>query len=174
MRKLLLTLVAVFAGCLCLPAQDAILERVRQANTFDTMTATFTQVRHSSLLTSDLVSEGFVAMQAPGRIRWEVRRPAAKVSILDGEGAAAGRRFRLPSEKDFNIKTLEGEDYTLTLEPVRRDLRTLFRQIIVHADKRTARVREVMLISPDGDWTKLTFTDLSCNQPLDPALFTQE
>ena len=173
MRKLFLTLLAAFS-CLCLSAQDAILERIRQANTFDTMTASFTQVRHSALLTEDLVSEGFVAMAAPGRIRWEIRKPSHRVTVLDGEGAAAGRRFRLPTEKDFNIRSLEGEDYALTLEPLRRDLKQLFRQIIVHAHKQTARVQSVLLISPDGDWTRLEFKDICSGEPLDEKLFTKE
>lgn len=173
MKKALLILLAILSS-LALSAQDAILERVRQANTFDTMTASFTQVRHSSLLTQDLVSEGFVAMKAPGKIRWEIRKPNARVSILDGEAAAGGRRFRLPAEKDFTIRSLEGEDYVLTLEPLRRDLRQLFRQIIVHADKRTARVQSVLLMSGDGDWTRLEFKDVRTGEPVDEKLFVKE
>lgn len=173
MKKILLVLTLLLSA-LSLTAQDAILERVRQANAFDTMTASFRQVRHSSLLTQDLVSEGFVAMQQPGKIRWEIRKPSTKVSILDGEGAVAGRRFRLPSEKDFAIKSMEGEAYVLTLEPLRRDLRQLFRQIIVQADKNTGLVQTVMLMSPDGDWTRLEFSEIRSGMPLDAKLFTQE
>lgn len=173
MKKALLFLLVLLSS-LALSAQDAILERVRQANSFDTMTASFVQVRHSSLLTQDLVSEGFVAMKSPGKIRWEVRKPTARVFILDGEASAGGRRFRLPSEKDFSIRSLEGEDYVLTLEPLRRDLRQLFRQIIVHADKRTARVQSVLLMAPDGDWTRLEFKDIRSGEPLDEKLFVKE
>ena len=58
--------------------------------------------------------------------------------------------------------------------PVRRDLKSLFREIIVHADQSSLQIRSALLITPDGDWTLLEFKDIRTNQPVDPKLFEKE
>ena len=137
MKRWILIL-AGLALALAASAQETILDRLKAANTFDTMQLSFVQTRHSALLTKDLVSEGRMV------------------------------------EKDFTATTLEGEDLTVKLVPVRRDLKSLFREIIVHADKQSLQIRSALLITPDGDWTQLAFKDLVVNQPVDAKLFEKE
>ena len=85
-----------------------------------------------------------------------------------------GRRFRMPTEKDFTATVLEGEDLAVRLVPVRRDLKSLVREIIVHADKQSLRIRSALLITPDGDWTELVFKDFVVNRPVDDKLFEKQ
>ena len=169
--------ILILAGlvlALAASAQETILDRLKAANTFDTMQLSFVQTRHSALLTKDLVSEGRMVLASPDRIRWEVLKPYPSVFVSSGELALAGRRFRMPTEKDFNATTLEGEDLTVKLVPVRRDLKSLFREIIVHADKQSLQIRSALLITPDGDWTQLEFRDFVVNRPVDAKLFEKE
>ena len=169
--------ILILAGlvlALAASAQETILDRLKAANTFDTMQLSFVQTRHSALLTKDLVSEGRMVLASPDRIRWEVLKPYPSVFVSSGELALAGRRFRMPTEKDFNATTLEGEDLTVKLVPVRRDLKSLFREIIVHADKQSLRIRSALLITPDGDWTQLEFKDFVVNRPVDAKLFEKQ
>ena len=155
-------------------AQDALFERVKAANAFETVQLDFVQTRHSSMLTKDLVSEGRMVMAAPDRIRWEVLKPVHSLFVSSGELAFGGRRFRMPMEKDFTVRALEGEDVTLTLVPVRRDLKQLFKEVVVRADKNSLQIRSALLVTPDGDWTLLEFKDVRTDQPLDPKLFEKE
>ena len=173
MKRWILIL-AGLALALAASAQENILDRLKAANTFDTMQLSFVQTRHSALLTKDLVSEGRMVLASPDRIRWEVLKPYPSVFVSSGELALAGRRFRMPTEKDFNATTLEGEDLTVKLVPVRRDLKSLFREIIVHADKQSLQIRSALLITPDGDWTQLEFRDFVVNRPVDAKLFEKE
>ncbi len=169
--------ILILAGlvlALAASAQETILDRLKAANTFDTMQLSFVQTRHSALLTKDLVSEGRMVLASPDRIRWEVLKPYPSVFVSSGELAIAGRRFRMPTEKDFTATTLEGEDLTVKLVPVRRDLKSLFREIIVHADKQSLQIRSALLITPDGDWTQLEFKDFVVNRPVDAKLFEKE
>ena len=155
-------------------AQDGILDRLKAANSFETLQLSFVQTRHSSMLTKDLVSEGRMVLQSPDRIRWEVLKPHPSVFVSSGELAFAGRRFRIPTEKDFTATALEGEDLAVKLVPVRRDLKSVFREIIVHADKQSLQVRSALLVTPDGDWTLLEFKDVVTDRPVDPKLFEKK
>ena len=155
-------------------AQDDILDRLKAANTFETLRLSFVQTRHSSMLTKDLQSEGRLVLANPDRIRWEVLKPYPGVFVSTGELAIAGRRFRMPTDKDFTATVLEGEDLAVKLVPVRRDLKSVFREIIVHADKQSLQIQSALLITPDGDWTQLEFKDVVVNQPVDAKLFEKE
>ena len=155
-------------------AQNDLLDRLRAANTFETLQLSFVQTRHSAMLSKDLQSEGRLVLQSPDRIRWEVLRPYPSVFVSTGELALAGRRFRMPTEKDFSATVLEGEDYAIRLVPVRRDLKSLLREMIVHADKQSLQIRSALLVTPDGDWTLLEFKDIVTDQRVDPKLFEKE
>ena len=181
MKRWLLIL-AGLALALAASAQENILDRLKAANTFETLQASFTQTRHSPMLTKDLKSEGRVVLASPDRIRWEVLKPYPSVFVSSGEGdsfaplgmTGKGRGFRMPTEKDFTATVLEGEDLAVKLVPVRRDLKSLFREIVVHADRQTLRIQSALLISPDGDWTQLEFKDFVVNRPVDAKLFEKQ
>ena len=188
MRRLLLILAGLLLS-LAGFAQDTLLERLKAANTFETLQADFVQTRHSQMLTKDLVSEGTVALVAPDKLRWEVVKPYRSVFVTEGEGdsfASLGmtkgtsgmtkgnRRFRIPTDKDFTATVLEGEDVVVKLVPLRRDLKQLFREIIVHADKKSFRIHTALLVTPEGDWTQLEFKNIRTGQSIDPKLFEKE
>ena len=173
MKRLILIGICLLVAW-CASAQDGILDRLKAANTFETLQLSFVQTRHSPMLAKDLKSEGRMVLAAPDRIRWEVLKPYPSVFVSSGELAIAGRRFRIPTEKDFTATALEGEDLSVRLVPVRRDLKSLFREIIVHADKHSLQIRSALLMGQDGDWTLLEFKDIRANQPVDPILFEKE
>ena len=173
MKRLILIAASLLLAW-CASAQDGILDRLKAANTFETLQLSFVQTRHSEMLTKNLVSEGRMVLASPDRIRWEVLKPYPSVFVSSGELAIAGRRFRMPTEKDFTATVLEGEDLTVKLVPVRRDLKSLFREIVVRADKQSLQLRSALLITPDGDWTLLEFKDIVTNRPVDAKLFEKE
>ena len=173
MKRLILILVSLLT-VLSAAAQDDVLDRLKAANTFETLQLSFVQTRHSAMLTEDLVSEGRMVVAAPDRLRWEVLKPYRSVFVSEGELSIRGRRFRIPTEKDFTATALEGEDLAVKLVPVRRDLKSVFREIIVHADKKSLRIRSALLVTPDGDWTQLEFKDVVTDRPVDPKLFEKE
>ena len=173
MKRWILIL-AGLAFALAASAQENILDRLKAANTYETLQLSFVQTRNSSLLTKDLVSEGRMVLASPDRIRWEVLKPYPSVFVSSGELAIAGRRFRMPTEKDFTATALEGDELAVKLVPVRRDLKSLFREIVVRADKQSLQLRSALLITPDGDWTLLEFKDIVTNRPVDAKLFEKQ
>ena len=116
--------------------------------------ASWTQVRHSPILTEDLVSSGTVIMREPDYLRWEVLEPVQSVSEFGAD--TRGGRFRMPTQKDF--KAVE-EGNTVVLEPLRRDLKQMFRRITVTFDA-GGKVQSVFLEGTDDGWTRIDFKDV--------------
>lgn len=170
MRKLLLYLCLLVSTVAAAQESDLLL-RIREANLKNTLRADFTQVRHTPMLTDDLVSNGFVALQAPDKVHWEVVKPVSRVTVFNGDIPQSGRRFRLPSDKDFSVSSLEGEELSIILKPLRRDLAQLFSQIVLKVDPVSLAVHSVLLTGLDGDWTQITFTKTQYDMALPASLF---
>lgn len=150
-------------------AQD-LFEQIKAANMpGETLQATWHQVKRSTLLVEDLVSEGRVYIQQPDMLRWETTSPVQRVSVM-APGQARGR-FRLPTEKDFDIQIQEGEEYLVQLTPIRRDLKKMIGQIALHVDPASLKLRFLTMTSPEGDWTRIEFTDVKMDLPLSATLF---
>ena len=119
--------------------------------------ASWTQVRHSPLLTEDLESSGTIVLREPSYLRWEVKEPVQSVSEF-GADENARSRFRMPTEKDF--RATEGEDGTIVLEPLRRDLKQMFRRITVTMDPTGKTIQSVFLEGTDDGWTRIEFKEI--------------
>lgn len=119
--------------------------------------ASWTQVRHSPLLTEDLRSSGTVVLKEPSYLRWEVKEPVQSVTEFGADDSPRSR-FRMPTEKDFKVKG-EGEG-TIILEPLRRDLRQMFRRITLTLDPVSGKVQSVFLEGTDDGWTRIDFKDV--------------
>jgi len=157
MRRGLLVLVAWLCMGLVAFAQDAdLFARIREANMPPVLDASWQREYHSPLLQENLISNGKVHLQEPNQLRWETVSPVPRVTEF---GADTPRgRFRMPTEKDFQVQILENEQYTVTLVPVRRDLKQMFHQIVLNVDKASLLVKEVLIVGEEGEWTRLIFT----------------
>ena len=155
-RKFVLILLCLLP-CFSLGAQETVLSRLKEANFPDSLSADFTLTRHSPMLASDLVSKGRVNLAKPDYIRWEVISPKPSVTVFSGEDASSNRRFRLPSDRDFKVSTLEGTELSIILEPVRGDMKRLFEKIVVKVNPKTYIVHTVLLQGFDGDSTFIEF-----------------
>ena len=152
MRKLLLY-ICLFIGLTASAQESDLLQRIREANLKNTLRAEFKQV------------------QAPDKVHWEVQKPVSRVTVFNGDIPQNNRRFRLPSEKDFTVSSLEGEELSVILKPRRRDLAQVFSQIVLKVDPKTLEVHSVLLSGLDGDWTSITFTKVQADVDLPQSLF---
>lgn len=171
MRKFFL-LLFLLIGTVAAAQESDLLLRIREANLKNTLRADFTQTRHTPLLAEDLVSSGFVALQAPDKVRWEVQKPVSRVTVFnDNLPQQNNRRFRLPTENDFTVTALEGEELSVILKPRRRDLAQLFSQIVLRVDPQSLAVHSVLLNGTEGDWTEIRFTRVQSDIELPQQLF---
>ncbi|MBP5538903.1 MAG: outer membrane lipoprotein carrier protein LolA [Bacteroidales bacterium] len=156
--KAFLSFLLLLFSCLFVRAQEEeLLQQVLAANAPQTLQASFTMIRHSPMLTENLMSEGEVFLQAPDKICWEVQRPFSRRTVLNGTEASP-HRFRMPAAKDFILSSRRTDGVVrLELTPRRKDLQRMFAKIEVNVHPGTLLVQEVRLVGNDGDWTTIRF-----------------
>lgn len=160
-----LMLVCTLAGAQGLREADAgesaaVLARIDAAASFEgRLTADFTQTRHSSLLTEDLVSKGKMDLSAPKTLVWEYVSPAAKRSEIDLTGNA---RYAAMSRKADFSRTVYADKggWKICLKPLKRDLKQMFSLIEVWMDDATGEYSKVILTEASGDSTTITFSNV--------------
>lgn len=164
-RRISYLLTAVLAFCCALNAgaQEDVWARVKEVNVpRKTLEATWNRIYHSPMLQEDILSEGTVSLVQPDRLRWETLKPVNRVTLLDGQQDRG--RFRLPQEKDFKVTVLEGDTYSVQLNPLRRDLKQLVGQIVLTVEKKTYKLLNVTILGVDGDWTQITFSNVKMDE----------
>ena len=156
-QKYFLAAVLALACAWKVQAQDDVWARVKEVNFPEkSLQASWHRVYKSPLLQDAVESEGKVSLTQPDRVRWETIKPVQHVTVLDGTQPRG--RFRLPTEKDFRVTVLEGDQYTIQLDPVRRDLKQLVSQIALTVEKNTYKLLYITILGVDGDWTQIRFT----------------
>lgn len=150
-------------------AQEEVLARLLEVNLPESLEASWHRTTHSPMLQENLESEGKLYLVQPDKLRWETLSPFSAVTVLDGTEQRG--RFRMPQVKDFSAQVLEDAQYTVILTPVRRDLKQMFSQILLTADKQTLLVSEVIVKGLDGEWTRLVFTRIQAGEELPASLF---
>lgn len=156
--KYLLVAVLALACAWKAQAQDDVWTRVKEVNfPKQSLQASWQRIYKSPMLQDAVESEGTVALNQPDKVRWETLKPVQHLTELDGTQRG---RFRLPTEKDFKVTVLEGDQYTVQLEPVRRDLKQLVSQIALTVEKKTYKLLYVTILGVDEDWTQITFTNV--------------
>lgn len=160
---LLVAVFAALAGAGDALAQDPVWERIKAANFPEkTLEANWSRIYRSPMLQADVLSEGTVYLEQPDILRWETLKPVQRVTVLDGKQDRG--RFRLPQEKDFKVVVLEGDTYTVQLNPLRRDLKQLVGQIVLTVEKKSYKLINVTILGVDGDWTQITFSNVKMDQ----------
>ena len=169
-------ILSAFVALVCVfpaKAQDDVWTRVKEVNfPQKTLQASWSRIYHSPMLQEDVLSEGMVYLRQPDALRWVTEKPVSRVTVMD---SSQGRgRFRIPEEKDFKLNVLVGETYTIQLTPLRREMKQLVGQIVLTVDKKSYKLLYVTILGVDGDWTKITFSNVIMDPVLPDSLFVKE
>ena len=161
--------------------------------------AAFTQEKHLQILAQPLASRGRLIFAAPDRLRWEYEAPLASVLLMDegrvqrfvktGQTWTEDASAALPAMsfvmqeigRWMNGRFDENPDFTARLEPGGRivlsprkeALSKVIRKITLQLADTPGVIESVTVYEDDQNFTRLHFTDVTVNQPVDPALFTQ-
>ena len=78
----------------------------------------------------------------------------------------------LVDTRSFDVTVLEGDsEWTIRMIPLRRDLSSLFKEIVLTADKGSHLVGKAVLLDGEGGSTTLEFSNLQFGSELDDNLF---
>lgn len=162
-----------------------------------TVQAAFTQEKHLQILAQPLLSRGRLVFAAPDRLRWEYEAPLASVLLMDegrvqrfvktGETWTEDASAALPAmsfvmqeiSRWMNGRFDENPDFEARLEPGGRivlsprkeALSKVIQKIVLQLADTPGVIESVTVYEDDRNFTRLHFTDVAVNQPVDPALF---
>ncbi|MDX9694724.1 MAG: outer membrane lipoprotein carrier protein LolA [Bacteroidales bacterium] len=164
-----------------------------------TIQSDFTQEKHLSFLSENIISKGKFAFKTPNLLRWEYAEPInyiivfndkkilisddGKISSFDAQsnrifseinnmmvGTIQGSLFN-DSER-FNVKYFESEkQYLLELEPKMTEMKGMLKTIKIFIDKTDNSVASIKMIETSGDYTKIDFVNRKLNQSINGNLF---
>lgn len=187
---LLLVLNLSFSAVAQSPVTDreATIERIATAmkqQAGKTVSYSFTQTKHSPMLSQDAVSHGTLSLSGERNMRWHYTDPKDHAIVVIGDSiytesngirkslsGASGAITRnitktmialcsddaLLDENVFSVDlTEDASTYHATLTPKRRDLRRLMQQITVDFDKKNCRIRKVKLTEKHNSYTVIEF-----------------
>jgi outer membrane lipoprotein carrier protein len=181
-------------------SMDELFGRMQTAQAgVSTMESRFEQVKRSSLLAGEAVSQGVMYYQKPDLIRWEYLAPDPYTILIRGDDFSAyypqlnklktARVARLrhrvfnflvatePLAKlktHFQVELREGGSrptWTLVLTPLTQMIRKTIARVTVLVDKKTSLPAELLIEEADGDSTRIRFISLAANQALPDGIF---
>jgi outer membrane lipoprotein carrier protein len=182
---------------------DDLYLRGQRANAaVKTLTAHFTEVSTSSLLTRELVSHGRLAVERPGRVVLRYSQPAGRLVLIDGNrmtmswpshnvrqttdiGTAQGRVQKYfvngtaaELRGQFDIEEHEGSDrpgtYHVAMVPKRKQIRESLARLDLWVMRSTLLLDAMRMTFANGDTKMMSFDEVVPNAALEPGTFSIE
>jgi len=169
------------------------------AGTISSVSATFVQEKHMKILVRPLISEGLLFYQTPDSLRWEYQRPIQSILIAHAgetkkfirkDGKVIADAAANTPAMQFVIKEIsrwlkgrfrENPAFSARLEPGRRivltpsynSLADMIQRIELVLSARPGVMEAVMIYESQDSYTRLIFSNVALNQPLDRKLFEE-
>jgi outer membrane lipoprotein-sorting protein len=186
------------------PRQDSFDDlylRGQRANAaIRTLTAHFTEVSSSSLLTRQLASHGRLAVERPGRVVLRYTHPEGRVVLIDGNrmtmswpshnlrqttniGTAQGRVQKYfvngtaaELRGQFDIDQHDGSNrpgtYHVTMVPKRKQIRESLARLDLWVMRSTLLLDAMRMTFASGDTKMMTFDEVAPNATLEQGTFS--
>lgn len=160
----------------------------------------FTQEKHLAMFAAPVVSTGRFLFAHPDKLRWEYFSPAEDGFVLDGGSGtrwmgASGERqdfslrddpamqvvarqllawttFDLPwLLREYDVQLESQAPVVLRLTPRQAGTASVLESLVIEFPASSDTVRRLELHEPDGDFTRILFTNATVNTPVAPDLF---
>lgn len=172
--------------------------KARAAET-KTITSDFTQYKRLQVLNNDVVSNGILAYQKPGLIKWEYQKPNTYSVLFKGDklyindngkkndvnlgknkrfqqlnkliaGSITGDMFITDEFEIFYFKNGKGNEAHFKPKD-KRFGKFIAKFVLVFSVEGDVDV--VKMIEPSGDYTKIIFSNSVTNKSIDASVFSQ-
>ena len=207
MKKLLVSIIAAlvavtsFGAPLSPKQKQQVIKQVNQAvSGLQSMTCTFEQTKHMSMLNDKMVSHGKMSYKRPDKLRWEYTSPYKYLFIFNGSKVYVGNNskknvidansnkvFRevariimntvtgkaLSNLADFSADVTDnGKFWTVTLIPKKKVMSKMFKKIELVFNKSNSMIAEVNIYEKNGDRTNIKMKNISKNTSINEAVFS--
>jgi len=181
--------------------KQEVIARINSAvSRLHTMSCSFVQTKHLSLLSDKMVSEGRMYYSQPDRRRWEYSSPYKYLFIFNGNKVYVGNDSRkdvidtntnkifkevarimmstvtgtaLSNAADFDTEAAEEKgSWVVTLVPRKKEMRRMFAKITMTFSKSASMISELSIYEKNGDRTDIKFKDVLSDAKVDESLFS--
>ncbi len=170
----------------------------RAASGMRSMQCDFVQTKHLKMLNQRMVSRGKMYYQQPQRLRWEYTSPYTYTLVLNRDKVLLSNQRRrdvidVNQNKMFKeiarlmlssvvgqslddkgyetrLAAVDGQ-WVATLQPQRKDMRQMFRKIVVYFSTQGIAQR-VEMVEKNGDQTEIDLKNVKTNETISADLFT--
>ncbi len=182
------------------PADDFAALR-RDAARIRTISADFVQQKHMKILSRPLVSEGRFYFAAPDSIRWEYNKPLKSIVLSSGGNTrryffsggkiiedtaggaqamglvlaevAAWMKGEFDANPSFAASVKEGADTVVTMKPAEKNMAGMIEKIEITLSRKEPAIKTVRIVENASTETRINFSKVVINQPVNPSLFQE-
>lgn len=179
--------------------EASILRKINEATArITTLSCDFVQTKHLSVLKDKMISKGRMCYKKSDRLRWEYTSPYTYVFVLSGNEVLLKNKSRSDiidvnqnkmfreivqimlssvvgnclDDKNFkSTLSTTATEYVATLVPERKNMKQMFRKIVLRFDRKNACVQCVELTEKNDDRTVIEMNNIHLNEPLSDDLF---
>lgn len=180
--------------------QQEIIEKINaSASRMKSMSCSFTQTKHLSLLSDKMVSSGKMYYKQPNKLRWEYTAPYNYLFVFNGTKVYVGNKSKkdvidtntnkvfkeiarimmstvtgkaLSNKTDFSISVADnGKTWTVTLIPKKKEMKQMFAKIELIFNKSNIMISEINIYEKNNDRTNINLNDIATNGSIDESFF---
>lgn len=171
----------------------------KTAKAIETIKSDFVQYKHLDFLSNDITTYGKLAFKAPNLVKWEYTKPytysvvfknnsllindgGKKSNVNIGSSDLFKRMNQLIiksingdmfDDNEFDIVYLQSKSaYIIKFATKDANFKKFIKQFVLHFNKNTYEVKQVKMIEPSNDYTKIIFKNRVQNTPINDAIFT--
>ena len=180
--------------------EEQIKQKVNQtASAMKTMQCDFVQTKHLKMLNNDFVSHGKMYYQQSNKLRWEYTSPYSYTFILNNDQVLLKNKQRndlidikqnklfreivrimmssvvgncLADDKNYKVSIATiGNEWVATLLPQRKDMKQMFRKLVLHFNAKKSVVNTVELFDKNGEKTIIELKNIRTNETITSNMF---
>lgn len=188
------------ASTLSAAQQQEIIEKINaSASKMKSMSCTFTQTKHLSLLSDKMVSSGKMYYKQPNKLRWEYTSPYDYLFVFNGTKVYVGNKSKkdvidtntnkifkeiarimmntvtgkaLSNKTDFTISiTGNSTSWIVTLIPKKKDMKQMFSKIELIFNKSNTMISEINIFEKNNDRTNIKLANIVNNGSVNENYF---
>lgn len=180
--------------------QKEVIAKINKATSgLKSMSCSFTQTKHLSMLSDKMVSEGKMSYKQPNKLRWEYTSPYQYLFIFNGTKVYVGNKSRkdvidtgsnklfkevarimmstvtgtaLSNAADFSVTVEDGKAlWNVTLIPKKKEMKKMFTRIVLSFSKSDLMISEINLHEKNNDRTNIRLRNIKTNIAINENLF---
>lgn len=180
--------------------QEEVISKINTAaSNLKSMTCTFVQTKHLSLLSDKMVSKGVMQYKQPNKLNWQYTSPYDYRFIFNGTKVYVGNKSKkdvidtntnkmfkeiarimmntvtgkaLSNKNDFTVSVAADKNtWTVTLIPKKKELKSMFAKIQLVFTQTNIMISEINIFEKNNDRTNIKLSNIVKNGTVKDSYF---